>query len=443
MATRRLAALGSLLCLAAAAAGLVGVLLSAIDVEVVLLFAVALAAIRYGGRSHGLGRDLARAGGLLLAAALIVDIFLIGVPLAELVLVGGVFAGLALARSAFAVHIQLPAVDPPRRPVLLWNPRSGGGAAERLDLVGQARARGIRTVVLQPDDDLEALARAAVAQGADALAMAGGDGSQAVVAAVAAEHGLPYACIPAGTRNHFALDLGVDRDDVLGALDALGPGAGERRVDLGEVNGRVFVNNVSLGVYAMAVQRPGYRARKVATLFDALRDALSGGQERMDLRWRGPSGRQHRGALLVLVSNNPYRLSRLLGIGTRPRLDEGLLGVTVVSRALGVGGSGRGPQLPWREWQAAGFGVAAAHPVPAGIDGEGVALVPPLRFAVRPGALRVRIAAHHPGASPSAAAPAGPVSALGALVQIVLHGRSGLEPEDDLRSAPPDRAGSR
>jgi hypothetical protein len=103
--------------------------------------------------------------------------------------------------------------------------------------------------------------------------LAGGDGSQAIVAEVAAELELPYACIPAGTRNHFALDLGVDRDDVVGALDALVDG-GERHVDLAEVNGRVFVNNVSLGVYAEAVQRPGYRGAKVRTLLDTVPDAL-------------------------------------------------------------------------------------------------------------------------------------------------------------------------
>ena len=104
-------------------------------------------------------------------------------------------------------------------------------------------------VELEAGEDLEELVRAAVERGADGLAMAGGDGSQALVAAIAAEHDLPYACIPSGTRNHFALDLGVDREDVVGALDAFVDG-GERYVDLGEVNGRVFVNNVSLGVYA-------------------------------------------------------------------------------------------------------------------------------------------------------------------------------------------------
>src|SRR5204862_5920232 len=159
----------------------------------------------------------------------------------------------------------------PHNAVLFFNPLSGGGKAERFRLADEARARGIEPVELGRGDDLETLVRTAVSSGADALAMAGGDGSQAIVAAIAAEAGLPYACVPAGTRNHFALDLGVDRDDVVGGLDAFVDG-GERRVDLAEVNGRTFVNNVSLGVYAEAVQRPGYRESKMRTLVGTLGD---------------------------------------------------------------------------------------------------------------------------------------------------------------------------
>ena len=160
--------------------------------------------------------------------------------------------------------------------------------------------------------------RAAVARGADALAMAGGDGSQAIVAAIAAEHDLPYACIPAGTRNHFALDLGVDRDDVVGALDAFVDG-GERRVDLAEVNGRVFVNNVSLGLYAEAVQREGYRDAKLRTILDTVPDVLGPGAARAGPA-AGPArtGSAQRSAAVILVSNNRYRLGRAVGSGTRP-----------------------------------------------------------------------------------------------------------------------------
>lgn len=147
----------------------------------------------------------------------------------------------------------------------------------------------------------------AVGRGVDGLAMAGGDGSQALVAAIAAEHDLPYACIPAGTRNHFALDLGVDREDVVGALDAFIDG-GERLVDLGEVNGRVFVNNVSLGVYAEAVSQSQYREAKLRTLLDTLVGALGPeAKATRELRWRDPDGADQTSTVLILVSNNPYR----------------------------------------------------------------------------------------------------------------------------------------
>jgi Diacylglycerol kinase catalytic domain len=146
-------------------------------------------------------------------------------------------------------------LDPPQRPVLFVNPRSGGGKAARAAVAERARERGIQTVVFGPGQNLQALARAAVAEGADALGVAGGDGSLAVVAAAAAADGLAFVCVPAGTRNHFALDLGLDPDDLLGALDAFTDGI-ERLIDVAEVNGRLFVNNVSLGIYGDAVRSP-------------------------------------------------------------------------------------------------------------------------------------------------------------------------------------------
>src|SRR5262249_36978633 len=141
----------------------------------------------------------------------------------------------------------------PRHPVLIMNLKSGGGKAERFHLEDECRARGIEPIVLRQGDDLRQLAEDAISRGADVIGMAGGDGSQAVVATAAARPGVPLVVIPAGTRNHFALDLGLDRDDVVGALDAFADGV-ERRIDLAEVNGRVFVNNASLGLYAKIVQ---------------------------------------------------------------------------------------------------------------------------------------------------------------------------------------------
>ncbi len=316
------------------------------------------------------------------------------------------------ARVAFRPAHALPPAPAPAHPVLFVNPRSGGGKAAKAGLVEEARARGIEAVEMAPGDDLEQLARAAVQRGADALAMAGGDGSQAVVATIAAEHDLPYACIPSGTRNHFALDLGVDRNDVVGALEALTDG-GERRVDLGEVNGRVFVNNVSLGVYAEAVSHEEYRGAKLRTLLDTLADTLGPGGGGTELRWRDPDGVQQRSSALVLVSNNPYRLGPTLGSGTRPSLERGVLGV-VDFRPPAAGSAATGA----RELVAETLEVEADGPVPTGVDGESLLLDPPLRFRVRPGALRVRIARSHPGASPSAATPGGPLAVVRELFRV-------------------------
>ncbi len=368
---------------------------------------LAMAAAWYGLLRTGPARvlGLAIAGAAL--AAVVVVLIADGDHVVEaLVILAGIALTLAATRAAFSLHVPLADARPPRHPVLFYNPKSGGGKAEKFNLAEEARARGIQPIELTLGTDLEQLVRSAAADGADALAMAGGDGSQAVVAMVAAELDLPYACIPAGTRNHFALDLGVDRDDVVGALDSFVDG-GERRVDLAEVNGRVFVNNVSLGLYAEAVQQKGYRDAKLKTILDTLPDALGPEGEGLDLRWRGPGGDEHSSGAAILVSNNRYRLGPAVGSGTRPRIDDGLLGVTVAGAPTGRGEHRRLPQRPWREWSTPEFEVDADGPVAAGIDGEALRLDPPLRFRIRPGVLRVRIAPAHPGASPSAAMPEG------------------------------------
>ena len=416
MSSRRLAAIGALLLGFGGFALAVVVAVQEFPRGPIALacVAVAMAAAWYGILRRGAFRVAGLAVGALGLAAAIV-LLLRDRLLEELVVVGALVLGCVCARAAFVVHAHLPRAPAPERPVLFFNPKSGGGKAEKFALAAEARARGIEPIELGPPWDLERLVRDAVAGGADGLAMAGGDGSQAIVAAIAAELDLPYACVPAGTRNHFALDLGVDRDDVVGALDAFVDG-GERRVDLAEVNGRVFVNNVSLGLYADAVQREGYREAKLRTMLDAVPDALGPGGSGLDLRWTGPGGHEHSSGAAILVSNNRYRLGRAVGSGTRPMIDDGLLGVTVAGAPTGR--SGRRPQRPWREWTAPAFEVDADQPVPAGIDGEAVKLDPPLRFCIRPGVLRVRIAPAHPGASPSSMLPEGFGQSARALLRI-------------------------
>ncbi len=285
------------------------------------------------------------------------------------------------------------AADPPQRPVLFVNPNSGGVKAERARLAERARERGIEVIVMRADQTLATMADEAVARGADALGVAGGDGSLAVVAAAARAHGLPFVCVPAGTRNHFALDLGVDRQDLVGSLDAFTDGV-ERRIDAAEVNGRVFLNNVSLGIYGDAVRQPTYRDAKVRTLLETTAQVLGPSAAAADLHVVDDRGRAHRNPAVVLVSNNPYSLDPARAAGTRPTLDSGELGIVLLDRP-------RAGQTAGRTWTATRLEVSAPAPVHAGVDGEAVELAPLLEFVIQPRALRVRIARRHPGLSPS------------------------------------------
>jgi diacylglycerol kinase family enzyme len=284
--------------------------------------------------------------------------------------------------------------DRPRRPVLFVNPKSGGGKATRAGLSERARELGVNVIVLRPGDDLAALVDDAVARGADALGSAGGDGSLAVVAAAALVHGLPFVCVPAGTRNHFALDVGVDRGDLVGSLDAFTEGI-ERRIDVAEVNGRLFLNNVSLGIYGDAVRQPAYRDAKARTLAQTAAQMLGPSAPAAGLELLDDGGRVHRDPAVVLVSNNPYSFDPPRAPGTRPALDSGQLGVLVLERPAA------GPRAA-RTWTAKQLEVIATAPVHAGIDGEPVELDPPLRFVIQPGTLRVRISSSHASVSRSA-----------------------------------------
>jgi diacylglycerol kinase family enzyme len=299
---------------------------------------------------------------------------------------------------------------PARHGVLFINPRSGGGKADKFDLVHACEQRGIEPVLLGPRDELRALAEAAVARGADVIGMAGGDGSLGFVAAVAAEHDIAFVCVPAGTRNHFALDVGVDRDDVVGALDAYGD-ARQARIDLAEVNQRVFLNNVSLGIYARIVASKDYRDAKLQTAAKMLTKLLGPDAPPSNLHVRVPGRAPVDDPQIVLVSNGPYRLERLAGLGTRAHLDSGVLGAAALrvtnpsdaTRFIAAEAAGHVDRFDgWQTWQRPDFEIASDTTVPAGIDGESVDLTPPLRFVSRPRALTVRIASHHPGVSPGA-----------------------------------------
>ena len=302
--------------------------------------------------------------------------------------------------------------QPARNGVLIINPKSGGGKAERFNLLEEARKRSIEPLLLAPGDDLCELAEAAVAKGADVIGMAGGDGSQALVATVAMRHDVAHVCVPAGTRNHFALDLGLDRNDVVGALDAFTDGI-ERRVDLASLNERIFVNNASLGVYARVVQTDAYRNAKLTTWKRMLPDIVGQDAGGCALRFEAPHVKDWCDAALVIVSNNPYQMRRFRGAGTRPHLDSGRLGI-FVARLSGAGGVAKLVTLGTigahrrfggvLQWSSLEFEVLSETPVAVGLDGEALMLAPPLRFASLPGALLVRVPRSASGVSPAGAA---------------------------------------
>lgn len=312
------------------------------------------------------------------------------------------------ARYALTPHLHeldlMHAPWRPRHPVLICNPKSGGGKVDRFELVEAAHRIGVETVVLGPDDDLEQLARDAVARGADCLGMAGGDGSQALVAAIAIEHDLPFVCVSAGTRNHFALDLGLDRSDPRRNVRAFTDGV-IRRVDYATVNGRLFVNNVSLGVYATIVQQDSYRDDKTQTTAALLPELLGNTAEPFDLQFTSADGTAVDGAFLILVSNNPYS-GALLDAGERRRMDTGLLGVVALSPRTGAEAATlvalsavglRKTSPHWHEFTTPTFEVCAASGTAyAGVDGEALELTTPLRFRSHHKGLRLLVPSDNP-----------------------------------------------
>jgi diacylglycerol kinase family enzyme len=257
---------------------------------------------------------------------------------------------------------------------LVINPRSGDGEPSAGELRDEAERLGIETHLLQPDDDPAELARGAPD---GPLGMAGGDGSLAAVAQVATDQGVPFVVVPFGTRNHFARDIGLDRDDPIAALGAFE--GRELRIDVGRVNGRLFLNNVSLGLYARLVhRREGHRRRSEA--FARLR-ALG-----LLLRRPGSLGVTIEGrpahARIVLVANNDYELD-LLSVGERDHLDEGKLHLYVAH--------GWFPRS-WEEQSGETFTIdARAGRLRAAVDGEPEELETPLEFEIEPAALRVLV----------------------------------------------------
>ena len=321
------------------------------------------------------------------------------VAVALMVAAAGIARAALSTGGADAAMPTRPAARP-RRPFLIMNPRSGGGKVTKFGLKDKAEALGAEVALLEGPGtvDVAALARKAVADGADLLGVAGGDGTQALVAGIAAEHGLPFLVISAGTRNHFALDLGLDREDPATCLNALTDGE-ELRVDLGVIADRTFVNNASFGAYAEVVRSPAYRDDKRGTTLQVLPGLLNGHQgARLTAQ---AAGTRIEGPQALLISNGPYEMSDIAGLGRRARLDAGALGVVAVrvdSARQAIGLLRRGHSQGLTTLTAGQVTVNADTPqIPVGIDGETVLLPTPVRCTIQPRALRVVVPRERPG----------------------------------------------
>jgi diacylglycerol kinase family enzyme len=403
--------LARLALVAAAAAVLVAPVVAGLRQSIALVLvglaglALTLAGAWWALTNKGLVRGVAAA--LAVAAPLTVLVLYTRARLTWVVLLAvgllvlAVAAGrAALGRDAIPERMREHDVPPPRRPFLIMNPRSGGGKVTRFGLKDKAEALGAEVALLEGPGpvDVGELARQAVADGADLLGVAGGDGTQALVAGIAAEHDIPLLVISAGTRNHFALDLGLDREDPSRCLDALRDGV-ELRVDLGVIGDRPFVNNASFGAYAAVVQSPAYRNDKRGTTLDLLPGLLAGHQGPRLVARAGSVTVE--GPQAVLVSNNVYGMGDIAGLGRRARMDRGILGVfaVTVTSAVQAAGLVRGTQARGLT-RLAGREVvvdADASQIPVGVDGEALLLDTPVRCTVQPAALRVRVPRDRPG----------------------------------------------
>jgi diacylglycerol kinase family enzyme len=319
-------------------------------------------------------------------------------------LLAGASARLALAGDRARWRMpEHPVEQLATHPFLIMNPKSGGGKVTRFGLQRKAEDLGAEVYLMSGPEavDVARVAREAVASGADLLGVAGGDGTQALVAEVAAQHGLPFVVITAGTRNHFALDLGLDREDPSACLAALSDGV-DLYVDLGMIGSQVFVNNASFGAYAEIVKTPAYRDDKVGTTLDVLPGLLQG-QRGARLIARA-DGVEITAPQALLVSNNLYGSADIAGLHRRVRLDGGTLGVVGVTvntagqavRLLGGRRTGGLTVLTAKEVTV----TADVPQIPVGVDGETVAMPAPVVCTIRAGALRVRVPRDRPGATP-------------------------------------------
>ncbi len=289
------------------------------------------------------------------------------------------------------------------KPYLIINPKSGNGRATKAKVAKHAQDQGITVYVLKKTDDVEKLARDAAKAGADVLGVSGGDGSIGAVVKVALEYKLPVVVLAGGTRCHFARDMGLDPKQILDGLN--GFKGVERRIDVGDINGRIFLNNASFGLYADIVDNPNYRENKVAITRQVLKDTLARKKQGYPLIFKNRN-KHYKRAIQVLVGVNRYKTVNLMEMGEREQLDQGVLQVTAITKLNDnlvkqllkvfsidfTGGIEKVDGID--QWETKNFTVSSdKKSIVVGVDGEREVYSSPVNITVRPRALRVYVPA--------------------------------------------------
>ena len=297
---------------------------------------------------------------------------------------------------------------------IVLNATSGHGtapkAAERLKEIFAEAGREARIILVRGGSETNAAMRRAVEAGCETLVAGGGDGTINSGATAVVGQTIPLGVLPLGTLNHFAKDLGIPLDLEEAAkvvLDGV-----VCRVDVGEVNGRIFLNNSSLGVYPAIVRlREKYSGTVGGKWIAALWAGLTVLRRRpfMAVRIVAEGEAIVRRTPLVLVGNNEYRMAGIHA-GSRESLAQGRLALYVLNAE-------QRPGLIGLAWQVLLKGAEQVKEVDlitveeatvetrrrrmqVAADGEVFTLDTPLKYRIRPGALRVHVPESATGCNP-------------------------------------------
>ncbi len=290
-----------------------------------------------------------------------------------------------------------------KKPYLIINPVSGNGRAIKAHIDELAEKMGIKVIMTKKGVDISESALKAVRAGADVLGISGGDGSIGAVAKIAMEHNLPIVVLPGGTRCHFARDLGLDPKRIIDSLQ--GFNGLEKRIDVGDINGRIFLNNASFGLYADIVNHEEYRDNKLQVTRKVLQDIVSEKKKPYDLQFTaGKTKIKH--AILTVVGVNQYNTMSLLELGQRDQLDEGVIQVTIVTKLnnklvkelLSIVSfkrpTSRREVEGISQWVGKSLVVdSKSKKLVVGVDGESEDYQTPVKIKILPGALRIYLPA--------------------------------------------------